>query len=60
MYFEDPDKCPLLEDNESIWDKIPYCTIVYNELTAWTLCELCYKNYEECPAYKEFISKSQK
>ena len=60
MCFEDPTKCPLLEDEKSIWDKIPYCTVVYNELTSWTLCELCYKDFKECPAYKEFFTKSKK
>ena len=51
MCFEDSTKCPLLEDQESIWAEIPYCAMVYNELTARTLLEFCYKNFTECPAY---------
>lgn len=59
MYFEDPTKCPLLEDQESIWAEIPYCAMVYNELTAWTLSELCYKNFTECPAYIKAMKQTK-
>lgn len=60
MFFEELTKCPLLEDDESIWCDIPYCTIIYDELTAWTLSELCYENYEECPVYKKYLNKTKK
>ncbi len=53
MFFEFPEKCPLLEDKESNWDEIPYCAMLYNKLTAWTLSELCYKNFTECPIYQK-------
>ncbi len=53
-------KCPLLEDEVSRWDNIPYCVMVYNELTAWTLGELCYKNYTECPTYKKVLNENKK
>lgn len=57
MFFEDHEKCPLLEDQESTWDKVPYCAVLYNELTTWTLSELCYKNFKDCPKYKKVIEK---
>ena len=60
MYFEDPKKCPFLEDEESKWAKIPYCVMVYNELTLWTLDKLCYKNFTECSAYKKAIEEAKK
>lgn len=60
MLFEDPEKCPLLEDQESKWDKIPYCAMLYSELTAWTLSELCYKNFVECPTYKKVLEEANK
>lgn len=60
MYFEDPEKCPLLEDQESKWDEIPYCAMLYSKLTAWTLSELCYKNFAECPTYKKCLKNQTK
>ena len=60
MLFEDYNQCPLLEDEESIWDYIPYCAMIYDELTAWTLTELCSKNYKDCPTYKKFLVESKK
>ena len=60
MYFEDPEKCPLLEDEVSKWAKTPCCVMLYNELTAWTLSELCYKNFKECPTYKKVLEEANK
>lgn len=60
MYFEDPEKCPLLEDQESKWDEIPYCAMLYSRLTAWTFSELCYKNFTECPTYKKALKETEK
>lgn len=57
MFFEEPIKCPFLEDDESIWDEIPYCVIVYDKLTAWTISELCYKDFQKCPAYIKTMNK---
>ena len=60
MFIEFAIKCPLLEDQESIWDDIPYCVRLYNKLTLWTLDELCYKNFTECPTYKKFVQENEK
>lgn len=60
MEYEEIIKCPLLEDEVSRWDAIPYCVMIYNELTAWTLDELCYKNFTECPTYKKFVQEKEK
>ena len=57
MFFEEPIKCPFLEDEESIWANIPYCVIVYGELTAWTLTELCRKDFKKRPAYIKTMNK---
>lgn len=59
MIFEDPTKCPLLEDKETVWENIPYCSFVYGELTAWTLDELCFKNFKDCPVYKKFLDEQK-
>ena len=58
MFIKEPIKCPFFEDKESIWADIPYCVIVYGELTAWTLTELCGKDFHKCPAYIKTIKKS--
>ncbi len=53
-------KCPLLEDEVSRWGDIPYCVMIYDELTTWTLDELCYKKFMECPAYKKVLNENKK
>jgi|GEM_PF-4219507 len=59
MYFEDQTQCPLLEDFESFWSDIPYCAMLYDELTAWTLSELCRKDFNECPTYQKFLNETK-
>lgn len=58
--FEDTTKCPRLEDEVPRGKDIPYCVMLYNKLTLWTLDELCYKNFTECPAYKKFLQENKK
>ncbi|MBR5544851.1 MAG: hypothetical protein IKU66_05195 [Clostridia bacterium] len=53
MFFEDPEKCPLLEDSIPQQRILPHCVIIYDDLTLWTIEELCYKNFIECPTYKK-------
>lgn len=53
MYFEDPDKCPLLEDRIPQHKIIPHCVMLYDDLTLWTIEELCYKNFTKCPVYQK-------
>ncbi len=60
MCFEDFEKCPYLEDEKSVWADLPYCVMVYDELTVWTFEELCYKNFTECPVYKKIMEKVKK
>ena len=60
MFFEDPEKCPLLEDRIPHQRIVPHCVLLYDELTAWTIEELCYKNFTECPTYKKAIEQSTK
>jgi len=60
MDCEEIIKCPLLEDEIPSWNDIPYCVMLYNNLTLWTIDELCYKNFTECPAYKKFLQENKK
>ena len=60
MYFEDPEKCPLLEDRIPQQKILPHCVMLYEDLTLWTIEELCYKNYIECPTYKKVKEENSK
>ncbi len=60
MYFEDLDKCPLLEDTIPQKRVLPHCVMNYDNLTLWTIEELCYKNYIECPTYVKFLNEATK
>ncbi len=53
MFFEDPETYPLLEDTVPQQKIIPHCVMLYNDLTLWTIEELCYKNFTACPTYKK-------
>ena len=60
MFFEDPEKCPLLEDRVPQQKIIPHCVMLYEDLTLWTIEELCYKNFTECPTYIRFLNEADK
>ena len=60
MYFEDPDKCPLLEDRIPRQRILPHCTMLYDRLTLWTIEELCYKDFTKCPTYIKYLNETNK
>ena len=60
MLFEDPEICPLLEFTKPQRGDAPHCIMIYNDLTLWTLNELCHKNFEKCPTYKKTIEEANK
>lgn len=60
MFFEDPEICPLLEFTKPLRGDAPHCIMIYDDLTLWTLDELCYKSFEKCPIYQKVKNESEK
>lgn len=57
MFFESPEICPFLEATHLYKGLNPHCVMIYNDLTLWTIEELCCKSFTDCPTYKEANKK---
>lgn len=60
MFFEDLETCPLLEYSYLHRGFNPHCVMIYDDLTIWTIEELCNKNFTKCPVYKKTIDSTKK